>query len=483
MKNQNELIKRLEALTGLSHQKCYEYLCKNNFDLNATFLKIYSITKVVNSELKVAQKSNQILTRIQSVKLLSNLTGLSSRKCQEYLKNNDYNLYDTYLDIEGSQDKEFNSKILKKKLSTIEKIDIVKRLHKATELSYLKCREYLTKHDFDLTATFAELDKNQVLEGELILIKEEEIIETRIKNDLSEVIQASSMEEKSVGIFATMSAGKSTLINALIGNNLCPSQNEACTATILKFTNNDEIMEPVYLDEIGKHVATLDSIRQLNQTSDSKMIEIEVNFKGIYNQNQTIQLFDTPGVNYSQDLSHGELSFQFLSNLDFNQIIYVMNATQLGVEDDRSLLIELKKKLKNQKTDLIFLINKIDVFDLESDESIHHTVEACLNYLQDIGFEKTTIIPISAHAAKVIRMGIEGAEMSRKELRDFSILIELFNDPDYYLPKYVRNLELEDKVINRSYGSITVGEIKYPLSNVMQALEATGILTLEQLLN
>lgn len=53
------------------------------------------------------------------------------------------------------------------------------------------------------------------------------------------------MKEKKIGIFATMSTGKSTLINALIGYNLCPSQNQACTTKVLKFTNNDELEHPI----------------------------------------------------------------------------------------------------------------------------------------------------------------------------------------------------------------------------------------------
>ena len=53
------------------------------------------------------------------------------------------------------------------------------------------------------------------------------------------------MKEKKIGVFATMSAGKSTLINALVGYNLCPSQNQACTAKVLKFTNNDELEHPI----------------------------------------------------------------------------------------------------------------------------------------------------------------------------------------------------------------------------------------------
>ena len=43
-----------------------------------------------------------------------------------------------------------------------------------------------------------------------------------------------------VNVIATMSSGKSTLINALLGRNLMPSKNEACTATITEILDIDD---------------------------------------------------------------------------------------------------------------------------------------------------------------------------------------------------------------------------------------------------
>ena len=291
------------------------------------------------------------------------------------------------------------------------------------------------------------------------------------------------MKEKKIGVFATMSAGKSTLINALVGYNLCPSQNQACTAKVLKFTNNDELEHPICVSGIEQSLVTLESLRQWNQNSDKKMLEFEVNFKGIQNKSQKIQLFDTPGVNYSQDLSHGEISYHFLSSQEFDQIIYLMNATQFGVDDDKTLLIELKQKLKNQKTELIFLINKMDEFDIENDESIQTIVQSCINYLEEIGFDQPKILPISGQAAKLIRMALMGKEMSRKERMDVELFIEMFSDSAYYLPQYRKNISYESEANRQSYENLMIGTQTYQLTEVMQALEATGILMFEQLIS
>lgn len=349
-------------------------------------------------------------------------------------------------------------------------MELHKRLGELTGVSEEICYEYLVKYNFDLNTTFENLIKSESIDF--------------ISGDIgSSVCISNKMKDKRIGIFATMSAGKSTLINALVGYNLCPSQNQACTAKILKFTNNDELEHPIYINETEQSFVTLGSLRQLNQTSDKTMLEFELNFKGIQNKNQKIHLFDTPGVNYSQDLSHGELSYHFLSSQEFDQIIYLMNATQFGVDDDKALLMELKQKLKNQKTDLIFLINKIDEFDIENDESIQTIVHSCFDYLEEIGFENPKIIPISGQAAKLIRMALMGEEMSRKERMDVDLFIEIFSHSAYYLPQYRKNLSYESETNRRLYGSLTIGTKTYPLKEVMQALDATGILMLEQLIS
>ena len=53
-----------------------------------------------------------------------------------------------------------------------------------------------------------------------------------------------------INVVATMSSGKSTLINALLGKRMMPSKNEACTATITEILDNDtEQFAAVVYDE------------------------------------------------------------------------------------------------------------------------------------------------------------------------------------------------------------------------------------------
>lgn len=44
-------------------------------------------------------------------------------------------------------------------------------------------------------------------------------------------------------VMATMSSGKSTLINALLGQQILPSRNEACTAKMYSILDDDQANE------------------------------------------------------------------------------------------------------------------------------------------------------------------------------------------------------------------------------------------------
>lgn len=83
---------------------------------------------------------------------------------------------------------------------------------------------------------------------------------------------------------ATMSAGKSTLINSLLRQKLMPAKQEACTATITKIKDNDAdcFMAKVY-DKDGTLIQThaeltYETMEQLN----ANQVYPEFRWKGIY---------------------------------------------------------------------------------------------------------------------------------------------------------------------------------------------------------
>lgn len=75
--------------------------------------------------------------------------------------------------------------------------------------------------------------------------------------DVKKAFEMASSSDFEVNVVATMSAGKSTLINALLRQKLMPAKQEACTATITKIkdSNLDDFRATVY-DKNGELIET-----------------------------------------------------------------------------------------------------------------------------------------------------------------------------------------------------------------------------------
>ena len=222
-----------------------------------------------------------------------------------------------------------------------------------------------------------------------------------------------SAKRYSVAVVATMSAGKSTLLNAMLGAKILPSKNEACTAKVYSIEDDDDAAEFMARRiENGKagewQPATHQLLQELNDSSADK-IEICGNIKQIRNMNSghAVLLYDTPGPNNSRDLSHSEITKQIIQNSSFCSLICILNATQLGTDDEFELLTFIRKEIEKKDTtsDVLFVLNKIDNFSVAGGDSIKDSLMVCKKHLRDtVGFSNITILPVSSQLALLIRL-------------------------------------------------------------------------------
>lgn len=217
-----------------------------------------------------------------------------------------------------------------------------------------------------------------------------------------------------IGIIATVSSGKSTLINAMLGQELLPSRHEATTAIVAKIHNRDsqKHFSVKAYDNDGNIIedsnsATLDTLEKLNANQDLSIIELYGDIPNIYEFGMDVVLNDTPGPNNSATEEHKKRTYDLVDS-DFKpMILYVFNAEQLRINDDATLLSAVSKKIKDPGTQskdrFLFVLNKADVIQPHK-ESLEKIIDDLKDYLAKHDIFDPQIFPISAELAKIIRM-------------------------------------------------------------------------------
>lgn len=313
--------------------------------------------------------------------------------------------------------------------------------------------EQATEQGMKINLTHIECknSENRLNEIEVLMKKAEKhpIFSDKIrqsKGKLQENLEAALNKDFDVYVAATMSAGKSTLINAMLGCDLLPAANEATTATIAQITDNDEMpvghfegsrINKENQEIEGLQVVNLDKLKDWNSKPDTKLIKLTGNILGIKERESVrLVLTDTPGPNNSQDPEHSRTTLGFIQDSQRNPLIlYILNATQLGTTDDQRILCEIAKIMqqggKQSKDRFIFVVNKMDQFDPESGENVEQALERVRQYLSGNGIEDPLVYPVSANLTRLLRKRhVQPDSLTRKERGDLAAMEDLFSEEE-----------------------------------------------------
>ena len=284
-----------------------------------------------------------------------------------------------------------------------------------------------------------------------------------------------------VVVMATMSSGKSTLVNALLGEDVLPSKNAACTAKAFSILDDDTAEKTkIYitrqdgtLSVIEDHLA--EELEKANQDDEVKEILICGDIKGVQNTQRSLLLIDTPGPNNSRNESHGQVTQDIMEKVKGGLILYVMNATQMGINDDKQFLALLQEQLKEkQDLQVLFVMNKVDELDTER-ESIPGLIRDAREYLRNNGIENPEIIPVSALAASLFKKAKNKEPLTRRQKRDLMNFYEIFGSRELRLATYaLMNTGAEPEEV------IEIGEEIYSVMQLENAIDNTGLPYLER---
>ncbi len=283
-----------------------------------------------------------------------------------------------------------------------------------------------------------------------------------------------------IAVCATMSAGKSSFVNALLGYDYLPMRNEATTARVTSVYDNDNSNKLIGFTLQNQNVVTINNkldpqvIDEWNSLDMVDRIVLQGDLDNIGNNGIIVTIHDTPGTNNSGEKDHHDITFDFLQKNQLNALIFVANAEHLCTIDEQQILKELHEKVvKKQNIPVIFIMNKADCIDTEK-ESVKELIQKYSEYLTNMGYKTPTILPVSAKAARLLKMASKNkdSEFTNKEIRAFSLCYDEFTN-DYDFSSEEICLEKESK-------TITIGNNDYDLHNLLIALNRTGITSIEK---
>lgn len=292
-----------------------------------------------------------------------------------------------------------------------------------------------------------------------------------------------SLPRYNVAVCATMSSGKSTLINALFGRDYIPSKNQACTAKITSIYDNDcldkvigskvnNIKTVLYNENIDRAI-----LEDWNNDNDVKHIFLEGDLEDIHSDQGVLVIHDTPGTNYSQDQNHRMQTMNFLQNTPIDMIIYVINAEHVSTMDNKILLQQIKEcVIDKNNAKIMFLVNKLDSFDIEKNDDIKKCLDNIKKDLIEAGYQNPLIVPIVANAARLFKMALRGETLTKKETADFTDLYELFMEENFDVTTFGNYMpDIPTEHVNKENGKIQVAGKEYSRESLVAALKRTGI--------
>lgn len=239
--------------------------------------------------------------------------------------------------------------------------------------------------------------------------------------------------ERRIIVTANMSAGKSTLINAITGKPVVRTAQEACTATLCHVYNKAFEDNAVHL--LASPINLNATYDELSKVSNSTNICVASYFRLSSDNSYRICMIDTPGVNSILHKEHGELTRNTLSNCAYDKVVYMFNANKLGTDEEFEYLKYISERIPKNK--MVFVVNKLDDHR-KTDDSIEKSIDGVRKDLASLGYKEPVICPISAYFAFLVKMKQYGEQLSEDEKDVFDLYAKKFNNPEYDLSRYYK---------------------------------------------
>lgn len=316
-----------------------------------------------------------------------------------------------------------------------------------------------------------------------LLVELDESPIPEVKAKLKEPLEETLSGEFAVGVFGNMSSGKSTFINALVGEKLLETSTDECTHKVVKIYDEDkrENFQIKYLDlEKGEEITvdtkdvSKETLHSLYQDQNYDEIRAYGNIDFIDNDLCKLVLIDTPGVG-TRNEDNGSKAYEMLNNLNSVKMI-LLDAAQVEMEDTKEMIENIADKIRFEDGTIVenvfFVINKMDEL-VDAEDNPQKKIDKVKQILEVTGIKHVKIFPLYSLGAYVIKRALRNKDsLLPAERTRYKNLLEWIDEDCY---KKYNLYQYRPKKGNQENESLLEG-----LSNEDRALYYTGIKTIEE---
>lgn len=246
---------------------------------------------------------------------------------------------------------------------------------------------------------------------------------------IGENIECLDREKFELVVVGEFSRGKSTFVNAMLGNKILPARKKATTAVISKIIYSDEPkyylhykdetknVEEITEEKFLKLIAPKESAPEEEKKSEQDFLNT-IDFADIAYPlefcKDNVEIVDTPGIN---DINQNriEITYRYLNQAD--AVIMLLSATQALSNSEVEFLKE--RILGNHIQNIFFVVTHKDELDEISEQKVLNFVT---KNIRDILPENITmdnrIFLVSSIQTLAYRMVKNGLELPTKTLRN-----------------------------------------------------------------
>lgn len=363
----------------------------------------------------------------------------------------------------------------------------IKTIQKHTKVSYDELKKFQVYRQ--------ELDSCCNLVSEIIHeCKDHSFLPSTLIDDITEVYNKIKNQRFRLAVVGEFSQGKSTLLNALLGEEIQPVRAIPCsgTVTVLKYGTQKRVIchyKDGRVEEIAfeqyKAKASISKEAAVDHRSDelaqSEIEEIIFEHPELTLCKSGVEIIDSPGLN--EHPQRTAITHKILTNTD--AAIFLTNATRLLPEKEKELLRDLRYKLNNSSykepaENLFVLVNFMD--NLDNEEDVQDVKQRLENFVKKENLivlkEINRVHYISAKAAlKSIQNGNNDEYL--QSFKDFTLSLEKFLTCESGKVKIHQSVEQINRVINKTLNSLSQSE--QTLEGKIQISEAQKLEILEKI--